>query len=404
MLRIIKEVEPPKPSTKLSSSAELPAIAASRKSEPRTLTKQVRGDLDWIVMKCLEKGRARRYETANGLAADLGRYLADEPVLARPPSWTDRWARWKRRHPRAVAAYTTGKWLAGLLALLGVIAYHNAHDATVYRHMHRRSQEDSLARQEALSLTTDLMRGVRRWPQETQDLLRAELDRQADQIDQRHLSSARARELLHEQAARCYEELGAFARAETHWRRSIELNRPVDPDEPAGLFSVIRDDLAPRRLALAKALVHQGKPAEAEEVLLAAREGLSRTDQWNRDRGWDLHGVSSDAVFVALELSDIYVSSQRYGMAEAVLLPTFAAALPATGEGYSFEYSVKGTGLFGLLDVGHQTYTRRVPNSLRRPIADRLARLYDAWGNPDEAARWRMEAEALNGSGKDSGK
>src|SRR5262249_21653714 len=74
MLRIIREVEPPKPSTKLSSSAELPSIAARRKLEPKRLTKLVHGDLDWIAMKCLEKDRGRRYETSNALASDLERY------------------------------------------------------------------------------------------------------------------------------------------------------------------------------------------------------------------------------------------------------------------------------------------------------------------------------------------
>src|SRR5213079_3716703 len=84
MLRLIREQEPPKPSTKLSSSDELPSIAANRKLEPKKLTKLVHGDLDWIVMKCLEKERSRRYETANGLARDMERYLADEMVEARP--------------------------------------------------------------------------------------------------------------------------------------------------------------------------------------------------------------------------------------------------------------------------------------------------------------------------------
>ena len=86
MLRMIREVEPPKPSTRLSSSDELPSIAANRKLEPKRLTRAVHGDLDWIVMKALEKDRSRRYETANGFAVDIQRYLADEPVLAGPPS------------------------------------------------------------------------------------------------------------------------------------------------------------------------------------------------------------------------------------------------------------------------------------------------------------------------------
>jgi serine/threonine protein kinase len=90
MLRIIREVEPPKPSTKISSSHELPLIAAQRKLEPKKLTKLVKGELDWIVMKALEKPRGRRYETANGLATDIQHFLANEPVLAGPPSATYR--------------------------------------------------------------------------------------------------------------------------------------------------------------------------------------------------------------------------------------------------------------------------------------------------------------------------
>jgi serine/threonine protein kinase/tetratricopeptide (TPR) repeat protein len=103
-LRIIREVEPPKPSTRLSSSEELPAIAAKRKLEPAKLARLLRGDLDWIVMKCLEKDRGRRYDTANGLAMDVQRYLADEPVLASPPSVRYRLGKFVRKHRGPVLA------------------------------------------------------------------------------------------------------------------------------------------------------------------------------------------------------------------------------------------------------------------------------------------------------------
>jgi WD40 repeat protein/serine/threonine protein kinase len=102
MLRIIREVEPQKPSTKLSNSEELPSIAANRKLEPAKLTKLVRGDLDWIVMRCLEKERRRRYETANGLAMDVQRYLADEPVEACPPSARYRLGKFARKYKKAL--------------------------------------------------------------------------------------------------------------------------------------------------------------------------------------------------------------------------------------------------------------------------------------------------------------
>jgi serine/threonine protein kinase len=114
MLRMIREVEPPKPSTRLSGSDELPSIAANRKLEPAKLARLVRGDLDWIVMKALEKDRARRYETANGLALDVQRYLADEPVLAGPPGAGYRVRKFARKHRRAVA---TAMAFAALLLL-----------------------------------------------------------------------------------------------------------------------------------------------------------------------------------------------------------------------------------------------------------------------------------------------
>ena len=103
ILRMIKEEEPPRPSTRLSDSGEaLASISAQRHMEPAKLTKLVRGELDWIVMKTLEKDRNRRYETANGFAADVQRYLDDEPVQACPPSAWYRFRKFARRNRRAV--------------------------------------------------------------------------------------------------------------------------------------------------------------------------------------------------------------------------------------------------------------------------------------------------------------
>jgi serine/threonine protein kinase/Flp pilus assembly protein TadD len=116
MLRVIKEAEPPKPSTKLSHSGALPTIAAARHTEPKRLTALVRGDLDWIVMKALEKDRGRRYETANGFAMDVQRYLHDEPVVAGPPSARYRLRKFARRNKLALTI--AGMFAAALL--LGV--------------------------------------------------------------------------------------------------------------------------------------------------------------------------------------------------------------------------------------------------------------------------------------------
>jgi serine/threonine protein kinase len=112
MLRLIREVEPPKPSTKISGSGTLPSVAANRGLDPRKLTQQLRGELDWIALKCLEKERSRRYETANQLALEVQRFLADEPVEACPPSATYRLRKFARKNR---AALTTAAVIAMLL-------------------------------------------------------------------------------------------------------------------------------------------------------------------------------------------------------------------------------------------------------------------------------------------------
>jgi WD40 repeat protein/serine/threonine protein kinase len=120
VIRMIKEEEPPTPSTRLSNSGQaLVSISAQRQTEPAKLTKLVRGELDWIVMKCLEKDRNRRYGTASGLAADVQRYLHDEPVLACPPSAFYGFRKFARRHKGAIAA-ATAIGLAIPLMLIGL--------------------------------------------------------------------------------------------------------------------------------------------------------------------------------------------------------------------------------------------------------------------------------------------
>lgn len=104
MIRVIKEEEPSKPSTRLSTADSLPSIAAVRQVDPRKLTSLLKGELDWVVMKCLEKSRERRYETANALASDLGRFLSDDPVEARPPSSTYRLQKFLKRNKGLVIA------------------------------------------------------------------------------------------------------------------------------------------------------------------------------------------------------------------------------------------------------------------------------------------------------------
>ena len=119
MIRVIREDEPQTPSRRLATEETLPTLAAARQTEPGQLVSLLRGDLDWVVMKCLEKSRERRYETANALARDIERFLADEIVEARPPTTTYRLGKFLKRH-RGVAA-AAGAVAAALI--VGVAAF-----------------------------------------------------------------------------------------------------------------------------------------------------------------------------------------------------------------------------------------------------------------------------------------
>jgi serine/threonine protein kinase/WD40 repeat protein len=149
VLRAIREEEPPKPSTRLSSSDTLPAIAAARQTEPAKLARLTRGELDWIVMKTLEKDRNRRYETASAFAADVQRYLNDEPVLACPPTLGYKVRKIVRRHRSAVLAISLV-----VLALVGGIigttwGMLSATDAQAYAVNEAKQKDDALADKEA---------------------------------------------------------------------------------------------------------------------------------------------------------------------------------------------------------------------------------------------------------------
>jgi WD40 repeat protein/serine/threonine protein kinase len=128
-LRLIREEEPPRPSTRLSGSKDsLPAISAQRQTEPAKLTHMVRGELDWIVMKALDKDRNRRYATANSFADDIERFLRDEPVEACPPSASYRLRKFARRYrvPLVIVAL-----IATLLVLAAVVGLRLAMKAQI---------------------------------------------------------------------------------------------------------------------------------------------------------------------------------------------------------------------------------------------------------------------------------
>jgi WD40 repeat protein/serine/threonine protein kinase/tetratricopeptide (TPR) repeat protein len=154
MLRVVREDEPPRPSTKLSTAEALPSLSADRGTEPRKLTGLLRNELDWIVMKALEKDRARRYETANAFAADVQRYLGGEAVHAHPPSAGYRLKKFVRRHKgRVVAASLVLFALLGGIAgtTLGLIEARRQEQEAKTQEQEAKTQEQEAKRQEQIA-------------------------------------------------------------------------------------------------------------------------------------------------------------------------------------------------------------------------------------------------------------
>ena len=299
MVRLIKDEEPLKPSTRLGGSATLPAVAALRNLEPARLPRLLRGELDWIVMKCLEKERSRRYETANGLARDLERYLADEPVEACPPGVGYRLRKLFRRHKGPVIAAGL-VMLALLLGIAGMtwgllearrqrdvadralqdeaeqrkLAQDNAtaakrNESEALKQKREAEQQAAIAKAVNDFLQTDLIREASPDAQPNRDItLRQVLDRASDQIGGRFEGQPRTEFAIREAIAAAYESLSETARAQGHLSRALELART----EYGG------DDFRTLRVMhrLAFALRDLRRYAEAEPLYQAVLEARRR--------------------------------------------------------------------------------------------------------------------------------
>ncbi len=222
VLRLIREEEPPRPSTRLSESRDsLPAVSAQRQSEPAKLTKLVRGELDWIVMKALDKDRNRRYESANGFALDVQRYLANEPVQAGPASAWYRLRKVVRRHRGPVLA--TGVVVAGLLAGVAVSTW-QAVRATRSEATARRSAQTTQAINRYL--IEDLFAAATPGQAQGRKITVEEvLDRAAVKIDTAFPDQPEVEAGVRLAIGQTYLRLSLYAKAEPHLRRALELRR-----------------------------------------------------------------------------------------------------------------------------------------------------------------------------------
>ncbi len=240
VLRLIREEEPPRPSSRLSTTEELPAIAANRGMEPKRLSGLMRGELDWIVMKALDKDRNRRYETANGFAADVQRYLNDEPVQACPPS---RWYRFRKFARRNMAVLTTAGLVAVALLLGTGVSVWQAVQATQARDAVTQSRK------------------TERQTQATLDRERTETDQQRSRIN-REIS-----EVLVELAGLHKTAKAAGLADARQWAALREARKQAET-------LMASEGADPLLLQKVRTLLDELKPMEADRRTLARLEGL----------------------------------------------------------------------------------------------------------------------------------
>jgi eukaryotic-like serine/threonine-protein kinase len=288
ILQRIRESDTPRPSTRLTQSADtLVMISAKRKTEPTKLARLVRGELDWIVMKALEKDRTRRYETANGLARDIQRCLDGDPVEAGPPSAIYRLARFSRKH--RVALGSLAAFAALLIVGIGVsvvltIRARRAEGRAIREAIRALDAEKVTAAERDRALAAEAQsKAINEFL--THDLLEqaeptySAADQKVTLLEVLNRASAKAGKRFHDQPAveaavretiaKTYAGLGVYDQAEVHYRTLAEIERLRFGPDSAEAWRA-SGKLGEIRAAL-------GHTQEGIELVEKACQGLRRT-------------------------------------------------------------------------------------------------------------------------------
>jgi serine/threonine protein kinase/tetratricopeptide (TPR) repeat protein len=326
VLRIIKEEEPPRPSTRLSDSGKaLASISAQRQMEPVKLTKLVRGELDWVVMKALEKDRTRRYATAQEFAADVQRYLTDEPVQACPPSAGYRLRKFVRRHKGPV---TAGVALAALLVLgivgtsVGLVralrAEHTATQETARATAAEAQATEEVAIAKAVNdfLQNDLLaqaapeKNARAKKVTVEELLGRAAARIPGKFGQRPRVEAEIRQTIGD----AYHALGDYPTAQLHLERAWDIGRRVLGEEHPCTLTFMNQ----------LAIVYQAQEqfAKAESLIVRVLDARRR-----------LLGDEHPGTLVAMSnLAVLYKDQRQFAKAEPLFIETLEKSRRVQGD------------------------------------------------------------------------
>jgi len=398
--RRIREVDPPRPSTKASSLGEASAIAAkNRKTEPPRLASQLKGDLDWITMKALDKDRTRRYGAVSDLAADLGRHLSHQPVLASPPSTFYRARKFVRRHRvGVVAAATVVVLLVAFGVTMAVQAQRIARERDrANREAVRASQEATRANREAEAAkqVSDFLVGLFRVsdPSEARGrnvTAREILSAGAARIDVGLRDQPEIQARLKATIGNVYTNLGLYGEAEPLLLQSVRTNRRALRDDHPDALTAIN--------ALADLYWYESRFTEAEPLY---RELVQRSERtFGRE-----HERTLRAKF---DLAGLYIEEKRYDEGERLTLETMEVQRRVLGEEHPDTLSSMNNlqGLYyrqkrfaDALPVAEKVLeTRRRVSGENHPLTIRcvhnLATIYDGLGRFDQAEPLYLQAIA----------
>ena len=349
MLRTIRDEDPPRPSTKILALGDASKISAeNRKEEPQTLARHLRGDLDWITMKALEKDKTRRYGSPSDLARDIDRHLRNEPVLACPPSTAYRTKKFVRRHRSGVLVST-----AAVLLLLGFAITMAAQARRIARERDRANLEAETSRR-----VTEFMTGMFTIadPSEAKGnsiTAREILDKASKEIDPGLEKDPLLQARMLDTMGNVYGALGLYLQSKPLLTKALDIRlRILGPQHPDTLLTMRH---------LAATLGDNGEFAEAEKInrqllaiqkrvlaskdperiktmnnLAAALRGLGRyeeaelllrqtVDDARKELGPD-HPLTLN---IASHLSEILTEEKKYAEAEKLGRETLAIARQA---------------------------------------------------------------------------
>src|SRR5882672_6440836 len=346
--RIIREVDPPKPSTRLNTLATVVEVAAHRRTDPAKLNRIVRGELDWIVMRCLEKDRTRRYETATMLAGDITKYLRDEPIAAGPPGTAYQLRKLARRYkwPLAMAAGLAAALVLGIVGTtVGLIKTNNARkDALAAEKMALEEKNKTLelyhevkkaqalaeenstmAKQEAEkaqavgNFVHSLLSGRTEAGGSGRDVRVADLlDVAASEIDSKFKDQPELRITARVTVGDSYQSLGLYEAAQEQYQRAMDLSRKM-----SGLASVETLSIG-AKLGLALANVERGEEGleSAKQTYVTAKQTLGEN-----------HAVTQNA---ANSLGLLLYKQKQFAEAEKIFRDLITQAKAQAGDGKKF--------------------------------------------------------------------